>query len=92
MSPDVFTVLRQSPEKDETILALAGVTGRTVWLKVPAQNLETDESHWWDLFSGACFERQRKVLEITLEPYGILWLKACTESREANHVDLLHPA
>lgn len=76
LSSHVFALLRRSPDGYETVLALTNVTGGPCRVKVPVEALETRENLWRDLLSGLQFETRTGELEIIMEPYGILWLKA----------------
>lgn len=75
LAPEVFALVRQSPEGDELILTLTNVTGRAVRLKVPLAEAGTGSPAWRDLLSGKKFEARRGALDVALEPFGILWLR-----------------
>lgn len=75
-SPDVFSVVRRSPDRNEIILALTNVTGKDSTVQVPLKDLETTEPEWHDLLSGETVEARGDILEIILAPYRIIWLKA----------------
>ncbi|HHO49061.1 MAG TPA: sugar phosphorylase [Desulfobacteraceae bacterium] len=79
LSPQVFAVLRRSPEEDEKILTLTNVTGRESKLSISLQDLDSEEARWKDLLSDGLVEAGQGVLRITLEPYGVIWLTADLE-------------
>ncbi len=75
LSPRVFALVRTSPEGDESILTLTGVTGEAVPLKIPLDELGVRNGWCRDLLSGRAHRVQGGVLSLTLEPYGRIWLK-----------------
>jgi glucosylglycerate phosphorylase len=75
LSPDAFCLVRQSPEGDESILSLINVTGRKSRITVSVEEVKTGERHWRDLLSGKYFTARKDTLQITLEPYGVVWLQ-----------------
>lgn len=75
LSPKVFAVLRGSPGGGEHILAVTGVTGQTVEVCVRLKDLGSGRAHWKDLLSGRQWTAAGGVLSLTIEPYGIVWLK-----------------
>lgn len=77
LSPHVFAVVRHSPEEDEHILTMTNVTGRQIRLKVPLSEAGVAGGRWSDLLSETRWEARGDALEITLEAYGVVWLKPC---------------
>jgi glucosylglycerate phosphorylase len=75
LSPDVFAVVRRSPEEDEHILTVTNVTGRKTRLEVPLSEVGVQKQQWQDLLSDKPWEARGDALKITLEPYGVMWLK-----------------
>jgi len=75
LSPDVFAVVRQSPEGEEHILAVTNVTGRETRLEISLSAAGVQEGRWRELLSKTTWEARRGALKITLEPYGAMWLK-----------------
>jgi glycosidase len=74
-SPQVFTVLRTSPESDQHVLAMTNVANKACDVAVPLSDLGIEESHWLDLISGKAFEAESGTLKITFQPYDVVWLK-----------------
>ena len=75
VSPDIFTVLRTSPEGDSLILCLINVTEKVCHLEIPLSEIGIDEIHWYDIVSGMEWMADDKRLFLTLQPYDILWLE-----------------
>ena len=76
ISPQVFTVLRTSPEGNERILCLINVTDEI-------QNIDITESDpgevakWWlDLIGEKEYQNGKGVLSLDLEPYQVMFMKA----------------
>ncbi len=79
LSPDIFTVLRTSPECDQHILTMINVTNRVCHFEIPLGEIGIEEIHWRDLVSDVEWMAENDTLYITLHPYDVLWL---TPSRE----------
>jgi hypothetical protein len=79
ISPDVFTVLRVSPESDQHILTMTNVTSRICTIEIPLSELSVQETRWHDLLSEKEWKAEGKELSITLQPYDVIWLKPSSE-------------
>jgi len=75
LSPEVFSVLRVSPEGDQRILALFNITSKVCRLEIPIAELGTDETAWYDLVSGMEWMADEGNLYITLQPYDVVWIE-----------------
>ena len=75
LSTKVFAVFRSSPGGDEHILAITGVTGQTIEIGVRLKDLGVDRTQWKDLLSGRQWTTKGGILSLTIEPYGVVWLK-----------------
>ncbi|MCK9276005.1 MAG: sugar phosphorylase [Syntrophales bacterium] len=76
LSPALFAVLRTSPEKDKTVLALTNVTFSICTVEIPALMLQSPSARWHDILSCRTFTTgSTGTMRITLEPYEILWLE-----------------
>jgi glucosylglycerate phosphorylase len=75
LSARVFALLRTSPEENEAILALIGVTDEPVDLAIPAGKAGFSHGHYHDLLSGREYQAEGNILTLTLPPYGRIWLK-----------------
>jgi len=79
LSPDVFAVIRHSPEGDKHILAITNVTGRKTRLEVPLSEVGVEERQWRDLLNDKPWQARGNTLKIALEPYGVMWLEPARE-------------
>jgi sucrose phosphorylase len=79
--PDVFTILRTSPEGDERILAMTNVTPRRIRVEIPVSESGARETHWRDLLSENEWVAEEGKLKVAMEPYDVIWLKALAESK-----------
>jgi len=75
LSPRAFALLRTSPEGDETILTLTGVTAEAVGLVIPSDEAGFRHGRYRDLLSAGSYKTEANILHITLPPYGRVWLK-----------------
>ena len=80
-SPDVFTVLRTSPGGDERILTMTNVTPRQTRVEIRLSEPGVRRTHWFDLINENEWVAENNKLKVTLEPYGVVWLKALPKSR-----------
>lgn len=76
----VFALLRTSPEYDEEILTLTGVTKESVELSIPLEMLGIRYGRYEDLLSDTTYEPKENVIHLTLPPYGRIWLKGVPQS------------
>jgi len=82
ISPDIFTVLRISPEGDQHILALTNVTGRVCKIGIPLSDLGVDRGHWYDFVCKRGWIAKEGKLGVTLQPYDVCWLIPFDELEE----------
>jgi glycosidase len=80
VAPEVFAVLRTSPEGDRHILALTNVTGKHVALNIPLQELGHEFAKWFDLLAERSWAAQEQSLHLSLGPFDLLWLKPAVEN------------
>ncbi len=80
-SPQVFTVLRTSPEGDQHILAMTNVANKSCEVVVPLSDLGIEVSLWRDLISGSTFEAESGTLKIAFQSYDVVWLKPASGIR-----------
>ena len=83
VSPDVFAVLRVSPDARQHILALTNITNRVSHIEVPLALLNTQEMQWYDLVGTKQWRAENQKLNITLQPYDVAWLIPFTEIEES---------
>ena len=74
ISPDIFAVLRISPDGDQHILALTNVTGRVCQIGIPLSKLDVENGHWYDLMGKRGWIAKDGKLGVTLQPYDVCWL------------------
>ncbi len=79
LSPDVFSVLRVSPEGDQHILSLINVTSRPTELEIPVAQLKAGAVRWYDIVSGMEWEADEGILYVSILPYDIFWLTPVEE-------------
>jgi sucrose phosphorylase len=84
LSPDVFTVLRTSPEGDQRLLTMTNITGRVSNIDVPLSELGVAETDWHDLVGDTERTAEDGKLSITLQPYDIMWLKPLSELQKTD--------
>ena len=75
-SPNVFTVLRTSPEGDEQILTMTNVTPRQARVEIRLSESGVRGTRWFDLINENKWVAEEDKLKVTLEPYDVIWLKA----------------
>jgi sucrose phosphorylase len=75
ISPDVFTILRVSPEGDQHILTMTNVTSKVSNIEILLSELGIEEGRWYDLVSEKEWTAENKKLSVTLQPYDVIWLK-----------------
>jgi sucrose phosphorylase len=76
LSPQIFAVLRTSPELDQTILALINVSPQVCHTQVDVAGLEIEDVLWHDLVSDMDWEAENGLLQLELMPYDVIWLEA----------------
>ena len=74
ISPDVFTVLRSSPEKDQHILTMTNVANRICHVEVALDELKIEDKNWFDLLAEKKWSTSGKKLLVELQPYDVIWL------------------
>ncbi len=74
LSTDIFSVYRISPEEDQHILTLTNVTDKVCKVGIPLSELNTEETHWYDIVSGMEWMAENQTLYLTLLPYDVIWL------------------
>ena len=79
ISPNIFMVLRTSPEGDQHILAMTNVTSRACSIEISLSEIKFEDTCWYDLVSEKEWMAENKKLTITFQPYDVVWLKPCSE-------------
>jgi sucrose phosphorylase len=75
IGPQIFALLRTSPEGNEAVLAVVNVTGRPCAARIRSVPLPFGRRHWIDLLTERRFEARGGVLDVRFAPYEVLWLK-----------------
>ena len=75
VSPEVFTVLRTSPEGDQHILTVTNVTKRRAQIEISLSDLNIKETRWYDLLAEKDWMAENNKISATLEPYDVIWLQ-----------------
>ncbi len=71
---DVFAVLRTAPGGGEHILTLTNVTDRAARLQLPLSEVGVNEVQWYDLYGKRGWMAKAQKLDLTLQPYDVMWL------------------
>jgi sucrose phosphorylase len=79
LSPQIFAILRISPEKDRHILTLTNVANRPCRLKIIPAELGFHETRWYDLISEMEWAAEKGRLDLNLQPYDVVWLTPVRE-------------
>lgn len=79
LSPQVFALLRTSPDGAEHLLALANVSDRPCDLRVPVEQAGVGLVNWYDFVSGRGWSARGGCLSLALGPYDVLWVKPFSE-------------
>ncbi len=74
ISKKVFTVLRISPEKNHRVLTMTNVTDDTCDVTIPLSDLGALDTKWYDVVNGQEFDARGKQINVSLQPYDIVWL------------------
>lgn len=80
LTPQVFAVLRTSPEGDQHILAMTNVTDSQTAVEVPIATIGVRSGQWFDLLSGRQWETAHGKLFIPFQPYEVIWLIPAPET------------
>jgi glycosidase len=76
LSPQVFSVLRTSPEEDEHILTMTNVANKKIDLEISLSEVGVKATQWFDLVNEIEYRAVSGKLSVDLEPYDVVWLKA----------------
>lgn len=82
ISTDIFAVYRTSPHGDQHILALVNVTSKVCRIDVSLSDLNSKETHWFDIVSEMEWIAEDTSLHLTLQPYDTIWLTPIGERAE----------
>ncbi|MFH2127780.1 MAG: sugar phosphorylase, partial [Pseudomonadota bacterium] len=77
--PQVFALLRTSPEGDEHLLAITNVSETPCRLSCNQADLASAHPVWQDLVSQETHTAADGILQINLDPYDVRWLRPADE-------------
>ncbi len=75
IKPEIFTVLRTSPNKDQHILSLINITDDEFQITIPMKTVNIFEQEWYDLISQDMYTFKDESINLTLKPYDVVWLE-----------------
>lgn len=76
LKPDIFALLRVSPKDDQHLISLINITDRKIQLSISFNKLGIFKQEWYDLISLKKFSITNDNMDIILQPYDVIWLKA----------------
>ena len=75
IAPEIFSILRTSPDGNEKILSLINISSKVCHLEIPLSDLQSAETHWFDIVSEVEWMSENGILYINMNPYDIVWLE-----------------
>jgi sucrose phosphorylase len=75
IQPEIFAVLRTSPDKDQYILSVINVTDDEIQVTIPMKTVNISKQKWYDLISQNMYTFKEEEISITLKPYDVVWLE-----------------
>ena len=75
IQPEIFAVLRTSPNKDQHILSLINVTDDEIQVTIPMKTIQIFKQEWYDLISQDRYSFKDNTISLTLKPYDVVWLE-----------------
>ncbi len=76
LNPAVFSLLREAPDASVRVLCLTNATAVPQTVSLPAADPDFHAKSWLDMLSDFGVFAAESHLELTLEPYQVMWLKA----------------
>ncbi|MFQ5964150.1 MAG: sugar phosphorylase [Candidatus Scalinduaceae bacterium] len=73
--PEIFVVLRTSPDKDQHILSLINVTDDKCHVTIPMKTVHIFKQEWYDLVGQDMYTFKDESINLTLKPYDVVWLE-----------------
>ncbi len=73
--PEIFAVLRTSPQKDQQILSLINVTDAQCHISIPMETIHIFKQEWCNLIDQKKYTFKEENISLTLEPYDVVWLE-----------------
>ena len=75
IKPEIFSLLRTSPQKDQQILSLINVTCDQCRISIPMETINIFNKEWYSLIDQKKYTFTEGILSLTLEPYDVVWLE-----------------
>jgi glycosidase len=75
IQPEIFIVLRISPDRDQRILSLINVTDDEIQVTIPMKTVNIFKQEWYDLVSQDMHSFKDNNISIKLKPYDVVWLE-----------------
>ena len=75
IQPEIFAVLRTSPDKNQRILSLINVTDDEIQVTIPMKTVNIFKQEWYDLVSQDMHSFKDNNISIKLKPYDVVWLE-----------------
>jgi sucrose phosphorylase len=75
VKPEIFAVLRTSPNKDQHILSLINIIDDEIQITIPMKAVQIFKQEWYDLLSQDKHTFQDENISLTLKPYDVVWLE-----------------
>ncbi len=75
VKPEIFAVLRTSPDKDQHILSLINITDDEIQITIPMKTVQIFKQEWYDLISQDKHTFKDENIGLTLKPYDVVWLE-----------------
>ena len=73
--PEIFALLRTSPNEDQHILSLINITDDEIQIAIPLREVQVLKQEWYDLISQDKHTFKDENISLTLKPYDIVWLE-----------------
>ncbi len=75
IKPEIFAVLRTSPDESQNILSLINVTDDEIQVTIPMKTVNILKQKWYDLISQDIYTFKEEEISLTLKPYDVVWLE-----------------
>lgn len=76
VGPEVFVVIRHNEKTDDLVLALTNVTAEPCEVRLTQYQVGRKAAMWVDLVTEEIFRPVEGVMDISMRPYQVTWLKA----------------
>jgi len=73
-SPEIFSLLRISRDKEQKILSLINVSNKVKEIQIPLEEIDVYSMEWYDLISEMKWNVDNGMIYVSMQPYDIIWL------------------